>query len=30
MFSATPPREDNRTADPDSPFAILKQLKDRL
>ena len=29
-FSAAPPREDKRAADPDNPFAILKQLKDRL
>jgi hypothetical protein len=29
VFSATP-REDKRQADPDSPFAVLKQLRDRM
>ncbi len=30
VFSASPRDDRGKTADPDSPFAILKQLKDRL
>ena len=30
VFSSGPSRDDKRAADPDNPFAILKQLKDRL